>query len=307
LRVNVGKTKVMRCAKGSGIQRETGQFPCAVCMMGVGSNSIFCDECEKWVHKKCSGVKGPLKAVKGFRCSSCKGRANGLIDTRMAERKRFAELEAGVTIDCVDKFCYLGDMFCSGGGAAEASRMRVKCGWKKFSELSHILRMRGASLKMKGQIYSACVRSVMTYGSETWPMKVEDTRRLERTERMMVRHMCGVSLKDRKSMEDLRGRLKIESISDVIRRNRLRWFGHVERKEDNDWVKKCQHYEVKGSRGRGRGRKTWKECVEADMKMLGLKREDAQDRVSWRQAICGGPSDPCQHGNDVKRHVLFDI
>ena len=40
-------------------------------------------------------------------------------------------------------------------------------------------RTRGASLKLKGKIYSACVRSSMIYGSETWLMKVEDKQRLE--------------------------------------------------------------------------------------------------------------------------------
>ena len=29
---------------------------------------------------------------------------------------------------------------------------------------------------------------------------------------------------------------------EVVRRGRLRWFGHVERKADEDWVKKCQYW-----------------------------------------------------------------
>src|SRR5664279_5034486 len=82
----------------------------------------------------------------------------------------------------------------------------------------------------------------MTYGSETWPMKVEDMHRLERAERMMVRHMCGGSLENRKSSEELRQRLEIDNVADVIRRNRWRWFGHVERKDDVDWVKACLLY-----------------------------------------------------------------
>ena len=47
LRVNAGKS--------------SGEFPCAVCCTGVGSNSIFCNGCKYWVHKKCSQVldKGP--------------------------------------------------------------------------------------------------------------------------------------------------------------------------------------------------------------------------------------------------------
>jgi len=73
------------------------------------------------------------------------------------------------------------------------------------------------------------VQSVLVYGSETWPMKEEDRRRLERSERMMVRWMCGVTLKDRVASDELLSRLGIESITEVVRRGRLRWFGHVER------------------------------------------------------------------------------
>ena len=45
----------------------------------------------------------------------------------------------------------------------------------------------------------ACVQSVLTYGigTETWAMKAENLHSLERAERMMVRWMCGVSLKVR--------------------------------------------------------------------------------------------------------------
>ena len=36
----------------------------------------------------------------------------------------------------------------------------------------------------------------------------------------------------------LQENLQIENIIEVVRRARLRWFGHVERKNDEDWVKK---------------------------------------------------------------------
>ena len=107
-------------------------------------------------------------------------------------------MENSKSVKRVEAWCYLGDMLRCGGGTEEASQVRVRCAWKKFRELSPILTARGVSLKLKGKIYSTCVRSSMIYGSETWPMKVEDKQRLERAERMMVRHMCGVTLKDRK-------------------------------------------------------------------------------------------------------------
>ena len=88
--------------------------------------------------------------------------------------------------------------------------------------MNRILTARGVSVKLKGKIYSACVRSSMIYGSETWLMKVKGQQRLERAEMMMLRHMSEVTLKDRKSSEELRQRLAIDNVSDVLRRNRLR-------------------------------------------------------------------------------------
>src|SRR6266516_187530 len=137
---------------------------------------------------------------------------------------------------------------------------------------------RGASWRVKGKIYRACVQRVLVYGSETWPMKVDDMQRLVRTENSMVRWVSEVTLKDRRRSEELRHGLGIESVDRVVRRGRLRWFGHVERKEADDWVSKCRNLEVVGGIMKGRGRKTWIEGVTTDMKKFGLKTEDAQNR-----------------------------
>ena len=99
---------------------------------------------------------------------------------------------------------------------------------------------------MKGKIFRACVQSVLTYGTETWAMKAENLHGLERAERMMVRWMCGVSLKDRKCSEDLYSLLGVQSVDEVVRRGRLRWFGHVERKSGDDWVSACGNVVVAG-------------------------------------------------------------
>jgi len=85
---------------------------------------------------------------------------------------------------------------------------------------------------------------------------------LQRTEMRMVRWMCGVKLKDRVPSKELRERRGLDDIVSVLQQNRLQWYGHVLRKEDNDWVKKCVEYEVEGARPRGRPKKTWTEILQ---------------------------------------------
>ena len=85
--------------------------------------------------------------------------------------------------------------------------------------------------------------------------------------------MCGVTLKDRKPSEELIKRLGIESVCDRVRYGRLRWFGHVERRDTDDWVSACRSITVTGERGRSRGRKTWEECVADDMRKLKVETE----------------------------------
>ena len=72
----------------------------------------------------------------------------------------------------------------------------------------------------------------------------------------------------------------------IIKKSRLRWFGHVEQKDDNDWVKHIT-LEVEGIRQRGRPKKTWWDCVKNDMDSLSLSEKDVQFRNKWKRRING--------------------
>jgi len=124
------------------------------------------------------------------------------------------------------------------------------------------------------------------HGSETWPMKVEHELKMNRTEMSMIRWKCGVKLNEMKKSEELRELLGLEPVN-MMKKSRLRWFGHVERKDDNDWVKRCMTWEVEGIRQRGRPKKTWWDCVKNDMESSGLSQMDVQSRNKWRRGIKG--------------------
>ena len=134
----MAKTKVMKYTYDVAQQEKSGKWPCGVCNKGVGRNSIKCDSCKRWVHKKCSGIRGRLRAGMSFQCARCKN--------PKTSNKANTVLQQGVEFEQVDKFCYLGDMFQNGGGADAAVRTRVSCAWAKFRKLCPILAARGASL-----------------------------------------------------------------------------------------------------------------------------------------------------------------
>ena len=95
---------------------------------------------------------------------------------------------------CVKRFCYLGDTL---DGADLAATARIRNLWMKFRECLPFLTSRASKLEMKGRVYASCVRSSMTYGSETRPLLVDVGLRFERAEMQMIRWMCGVSMKDK--------------------------------------------------------------------------------------------------------------
>ena len=100
--------------------------------------------------------------------------------------------------------------------------------------------------------------------------------------------MCNVKVKDRVLSKLLREKLGIDDIILVLQQNRLRWYGHMLRKEDTDWVKKCMEYEVEGSRPKGRPKRTWREVVLKDCQTRKVNKEDAMDRGRWKKLIMIG-------------------
>jgi len=72
---------------------------------------------------------------------------------------------------------------------------------------------------------------------------------------------------------------KGENIVKWIKWQRVSWLGHLERMEEDRLPKKIFTQEMEGSSRRGRPRKRWKEEVERDLQVLGVRR--------WRDFVAG--------------------
>ena len=131
---------------------------------------------------------------------------------------------------------------------------------------------------MKGKVYKSCVRSAMLYESEAWCLR-EKAMAILRTEREMIRAMCGVKRLDRRNSEELMDMLGIKkSLDRMAKASSIQWYGHVLRK-DKDVIVKALKFKVSGSRGRPK--QTWRKQVENEMKKNGLLKKDACNRTKW--------------------------
>ena len=135
----------------------------------------------------------------------------------------------------------------------------------KFRELlSGLLIGKGMSLKSKGIIYTTCIRPAMLHGSETWATKIEDIRKIQRSEMRMLRWMTGVSLSEWKSNECVKSMLAIDDNGEVMQQNRLRWFGHVERRDELCWIKRIRILQVDSNGVKSRPKKRWRDVLRED-------------------------------------------
>ena len=278
LRINMEKTKMMVSGSSEEVPVQSGRDPCGVCGVGTGVNSILCTQCRKWCHKRCCGLRRITEqAALVFVCPRC---------TRGPVPRTEAPLAVeDEEVGLVDHFCYLGDMLSCEGGAERAVTVRTAAAWKKWREISSLLTNRHVPLQSRGAIYSACIRSVLLYGSETWSVTKKIADRIQACDRRMLRYMAGVTLADRVASEEVARRCGVKPVLTVVREGRLRWFGHVKRREGEGLLGEVMELEVPGVRPRGRPKKQWKKNVEEDLREMNLTeadgRRDGKERDCW--------------------------
>ena len=117
-------------------------------------------------------------------------------------------------------------------------------------KVSGVLCDRKLSAKVKGKMYKSVVRPTMLYGMETVAATERQIGKMEVAELKMVRWALGVTRKDKIRNEYVRGTAKIAKLGDKLRNVRLRWYGHVKRREEDYVGKRMIEMAVPGRRKR---------------------------------------------------------
>ncbi|KAF7700826.1 hypothetical protein HF521_001991 [Silurus meridionalis] len=130
----------------------------------------------------------------------------------------------------------------------------------------------------------------MLYGLETVALSKRQEVELEGAELKMLRSSFGVTTMDRIRNEFIRGTPHVGRFGDKVRKTRLRWFGHVQRRDMGYISRRMLRMEAPERRKRGRPRRRFMDVVRKDMQVVGLKEADVEDRGVWAQMIrCGAP------------------
>ena len=156
---------------------------------------------------------------------------------------------------------------------------------EKLEEGIGVLCDRRITLRVKGKVYKTVVRPAMMYGAETWAVKKAKEKKLDVAEMRMLRWMSGVTKLDRIRNERIRGTTRVGEISKKVQESRLKWYGHVLRREDEYVGKRVMAIEVPGKRRRGRPKRRWLDIAPGTT----CQRENYQGRTR-KTGLNGGVS-----------------
>ncbi|KAK3545481.1 hypothetical protein QTP70_007726 [Hemibagrus guttatus] len=137
----------------------------------------------------------------------------------------------GEEVKKVQDFKYLGSTVQSNVECGKEVKKRVQAGWNGWRKVSGVLCDRKISARINGKVYRTVVRPAMLYGLETVSLRKRQESELEVAELKMLRFSLGVTRLDRIRNEYIRGTAHVGRLGDKVRETRLRWFGHVQRRE----------------------------------------------------------------------------
>ncbi|KAK3516328.1 hypothetical protein QTP70_009381 [Hemibagrus guttatus] len=202
----------------------------------------------------------------------------------------------GEEVKKVQEFKYLGSTVQSNGECGKEVKKRVQAGWNGWRKVSGVLCDRKISARIKGKVYRTVVRPAMLYGLETVSLRKRQESELEVAELKMLRFSLGVTRLDRIRNEYIRGTAHVGRLGDKVREARLRWFGHVQRRDSEYIGRRMLDMELPGRRQRGRPKRrekanlavtisTPRKEVLAHAAFVDHPIGDLVDQASWEQLL----------------------
>ena len=242
--------------------------------MLFANDIVICEETREKVERRLESWKYALER-RGMKASRSKTKylcINGENDDETVKME-------DTKLPRVKEFKYLGSTVQECGGCEREVKKRVQAGWNGWRRVSGVICNRKLPARVKGKVYSSVVRPAMVYGLETEAVTKKQVEEMEVAEMKMLRFAMGVTRKDKIRNEYIRSTVKVKRLGMKMREGRLRWYGHVMRR-DQEYVCKKED-DGNGITGKEEKRETKEKifrCSKRSMGEVGAMETDVEDR-----------------------------
>ena len=193
----------------------------------------------------------------------------------------------GEYIENVEEFEYLGNLLTWDNNCSKEIRRRIGKATSAMASLKHTWNTKKLTVESKIKLLTTCVFSVLLYASETWTLKEADKQKLLAFEMRCYRRILKIHWTDMVRNIDIRKQLGAdETIIDVIKKRKLRLFGHICRMDNSRMLKHVVFSKTDGKSRRGRPCREWLDDI---TDWCGCSFQDlvhlAQSRYRWKNLI----------------------
>lgn len=192
----------------------------------------------------------------------------------------------------VDKFKYLGVLITSSGERRTEIEEKIIAVNRTYYANKKLLKSKILTKNTKMDIYKTIIRPVMMYAAETLTLTKREEEDLRIVERKVMRTILGpVRVSDNeyrpRMNHEIHQDLGGEDIVKKIKKQRVKWLGHVWRAGMAATTRAIMQWEPACRRRRGRPRLRWLQEVERDLEEAGVTRwkEKVGNRNLWR-SVC---------------------
>src|SRR5678816_1231974 len=149
---------------------------------------------------------------------------------------------------------YLGGCFNRRGGSGEEITRRMEKYGLVMKAVYPMMKDRNIGIEVKKVIFSRILTPTLLYGAETWTTTRKEESRIQAAEMRVLRTMIGKSRRDRIRNEVIREDIGVKKMILKMYVGKLRWWGHLERMEQEKMLKRRWEWTPEGRRPRKRAK-----------------------------------------------------